>query len=58
MTKGPYHPRLFVSGPYKRNDTTPFVWYYRKRKHIEIHLQADGISGLMHFKFNLTLRGL
>jgi len=48
---GPYKPKMEIKGPYAepKSRPVPDAWYYRKGGSIEIHLQAMGREGLMHY---------
>ena len=51
VNTGPYKPKLEVKGPYSEPKLydVPDAWYYLENEHVEIHLQAMGPDGLMHY---------
>jgi len=46
-------PKIEVMGPYKPTGKFFDGWYYRNGTKVEVHLQAMGPDGLMHYRITI-----
>ena len=53
---GPHEVALEITGPYQPTGEPANCWWYREKGHIQFHLQADGLKGLMHYKVRIPTR--
>ena len=56
IASGPHTPEVEVKGPYALEDGPyPHAWFYREKGRINLHLQAVGKQGVMHYIVNVRL---
>lgn len=56
IPSGPHKLKLNTFGPYGPTGNPAEVWYYRERGKFQLHLQAPGPRGLMHYIVEIPAR--